>query len=302
MSGGRLGNLELTKAVSTEAIALAHDRARGEALRAVPVDTLARSPWQPRTRVDRQSEDFAGLVESIRSRGVLEPLLARARPDGSLELLAGERRLEASKAAGLATVPVRVLVGLDDTDAREVALVENLARQDLTAWEEAQALAALAHALEAAGRAVSVRKLAHLAGRSKSAVDRALRIAAGCTTEVRAAAEKLVAKLAKGATVPAWDTLPANTLEEIAKGDSVADRARLYHILAARYAPADSSPTARPRTKAAGPPVTLRGDLEAGTVWSLTLRAPPAKLSKADARTTLAALEPLVRALRARLK
>lgn len=299
---GRLGNVELTGAVSVDAIARAHAAARGEALRSVPVDTLARSPYQPRTAVDTRGEDFAGLVASITARGVLEPLLAREHPAGGLELLAGERRLEAAKAAGLRVVPVRVLVGLSDTDAREVALVENLARQDLTPWEEAQGLAALADAREATGQAVTVRGLAHLAGRSRSVVQRALRIARGCTPEVLTLARK-GAKGRPGVVVPSWDTLPGTVLETVSKGDTPADRAALLVRLAGPYTPATpTAPAKRRKPKAAPQPVTVRGDLADGKAWTLTLRTPPAQLTKAHARTALAALEPVVRALRARCK
>lgn len=299
---GRLGNVELTGAVSVDAIARAHAAARGEALRSVPVDTLARSPYQPRTAVDTRGEDFAGLVASITARGVLEPLLAREHPAGGLELLAGERRLEAAKAAGLRVVPVRVLVGLSDTDAREVALVENLARQDLTPWEEAQGLAALADAREATGQAVTVRGLAHLAGRSRSVVQRALRIARGCTPEVLTLARK-GAKGRPGVVVPSWDTLPGTVLETVSKGDTPADRAALLVRLAGPYTPATpTAPAKRRKPKAAPQPVTVRGDLADGKAWTLTLRTPPAQLTKSDARTALAALEPVVRALRARCK
>lgn len=299
---GRLGNAELTAAVSVDAISRAHAAAKGEALRSVPVGTLSRSPWQPRTKVETRGEDFAGLVESIKARGVLEPLLARELPGGGVELLAGERRLEAAKAAGLRVVPVRVLVGLDDVAAREVALVENLARQDLTPWEEAQGLAALADALEAAGQGVTVRGLAHLAGRSRSVVHRALSVARACTPDVLALARK-EAKGAKGGAVPSWDNLPGSVLEAVSKGETVADRAALLRQLAGPYTPATpTAPAKRRKPKAAPDAVTVRGDLEAGKGWSVTLRTPPAHLSKRDARAALEALEPVVRALRARLK
>lgn len=296
---GRLGNVALTGAeVSVDAIAKAHERAKGEALRSVPVGTLSRSPWQPRTKVEKGSEDFAGLVESIRVRGVLEPLLARELPSGGLELLAGERRLEAAKAAKLAAVPVRVLVGLDDVAAREVALVENLARQDLTPWEESQGLSALANALTAAGQDVTVRGLAGLAGRSRSVVQRALQIARTCTPDVLA----LARKAATGGAVPSWDNLPGSVLEAVSKGETPQERAALLQRLAVPYTPTPAGPAKRRKPKAPASALTVRGDLTAATGWSITLRTPPAKLSKPDARAALEALEPVVRALRARLK
>lgn len=318
MSRPRLGNAALTVGradaqVNTQVAAIQHQHAtsRGgvsESLRAVPVALLTRSPWQPRTRVDTAAEGFTGLVASIQAHGVLEPLLARELDAGGLELLAGERRLEAAKAAGLDTVPVRVLRGLSDTDAQEVALVENLAREGLTPWEEAQGLAALADALERAGRGVTVRGLAHLAGRSRSAVARALQIARHCTPAVHAEAVRqatagAVPELGTGA-VPTWDTLPGSVLETVAKGATVADRAAVLLRLAAPYRP--SSPTApAPTRKPRDPAVTQEGWTMAGTLEkrvAFRLTRPVDALAPAEAAAALEALAPLVRALKRQAK
>jgi ParB/RepB/Spo0J family partition protein len=293
MTAARLNNAALTGGTAPAAVLAAHAKATGEALRTVPVTALTRSPWQPRGAVDTASPDFLALRDSVRDRGILEPLLVREVAGGALELLAGERRLEAARAAGLATVPVRVLTGLDDLAAREVATVENLARSDLTAWEEAQALAGLAAALEAAGRVASVRSLASLAGRSRSAVHRALTVAETCTDDVHAAAVALV----PGGAVPTWDTLPGATLEGIAKGATVADRARLLAIAARAYAPATgTAPTSRPRRTPA--PATWTADPGRGR-YRVDVRD-AAALTPADARQLLHDLTPLVKALRAR--
>jgi ParB/RepB/Spo0J family partition protein len=293
MTTARLNNAALTGGTAPAAVLAAHARATGEALQAVPVVALTRSPWQPRTAVDVGSPDFAALVDSIRERGVLEPLLARALPGGALELLAGERRLEAARAAGLAKVPVRVLAGLDDLAAREVALVENLARSDLSPWDEAQALGALAAALEAAGRVASRRALASLAGRSSTAVHRALTIAERCTDDVRAAAAALLAT-----DVPSWNSFPGATLEGIAKGETVAVRARLLAIAARSYAPtARPSPGAR---KARTTPQAVTWATDAKGRGRLDIRKRIDDLTPAEARRAVAVLEPVLARLTAR--
>jgi len=287
----RLDNAAVTGDVSTAAILRAHTRATADSLRAVPTAELKRSPWQPRHDIPRD-EDFASLVESVRSVGILSPLLAREL-DGRLELLAGERRLEAAKEAGLATVPVRVLSGLTDAAAQEVALVENLARKDLTAYEEALGILALYTVLDRAGGA-SVRKVATHAGRSVSAVQRALTIARGCTAEVATAAGKIL----RGKGVPTWYTLPADALLTIAKGETVADRGRLLAMMSPDYAPAKDRGAGH--RAASRPPFSISAPNAARV--SFSLRVPVAELDPADARTLLDALTPTVDALRARAR
>lgn len=284
----RLGNAAVTGDVSTDAIRRAHARALGDTLRAVMTAELTRSPWQPRHAITRD-EDFLALVESVRSVGILSPLLAR-EVEGRLELLAGERRLEAAKAAGLSTVPVRVLVGLSDVAAQEVALVENLARKDLTPYEEALGIFSLFEVLERSG-AASVRKVATLAGRSVSAVQRALTIARGCTPEVVDAAQRILG----AGGVPPWYTLPPHVLLGIAKGETVDERGRLLAMLSPDYTLREDRPTDRgPRA-----PFSIAAAPDASRV-SFTLRVPVAELSPADARTLLNTLTPTVDALRAR--
>ena len=109
------------------------------------VEEIAPGPFQPRTHFDQ--ERLAELAVAIRSQGVIEPLIVRffnsADPAPErYELIAGERRLRAARLAGLERVPV-VLRELDDRGALEMALVENLAREDLNTVEEGRALARL---------------------------------------------------------------------------------------------------------------------------------------------------------------
>ena len=106
----------------------------------VPVSSVAPNPKQPRTHFD--DEALAGLAASIREVGILQPLVVRRTVEGRYELVAGERRLRAAKAAGLAVVPV-VMRDSDDTDLLRDALIENIHREDLNPIEQAEAFKAL---------------------------------------------------------------------------------------------------------------------------------------------------------------
>lgn len=103
----------------------------------VPIEHLHRSRFQPRRNFD--AEQIEALAASIRAQGVLQPLLVRPHPDraGEYEILAGERRWRAAQAAQLTEVPVLVR-DMTNREALEIALVENVQRQDLNAIEEAQ--------------------------------------------------------------------------------------------------------------------------------------------------------------------
>ena len=103
----------------------------------LPVDVLESNPFQPRSGMDQTALDE--LTESIRVRGILQPLLARPHPgtSGRYQIIAGERRWRAAAAAGLHEVPVLVR-DMPDSEAASAALVENLQRQDLNAIEEAE--------------------------------------------------------------------------------------------------------------------------------------------------------------------
>jgi ParB family chromosome partitioning protein len=100
----------------------------------LPVGRIVPNPHQPRKRFD--DDELRALTDSVRSHGVLQPLVVRAAGDG-YQLIAGERRLRAAREAGLAEVPVH-LVGFDDQQVFEAALVENIQRADLNAVEKAE--------------------------------------------------------------------------------------------------------------------------------------------------------------------
>src|SRR4051812_38095389 len=103
-------------------------------LREIPLDLVVANPRQPRQRFDEAT--LAGLAESVRRRGVLQPILVRPVPGGTYELVAGERRWRAAQLAGLEVIPGLVRA-TDDAQALEVALIENMAREDLNPVEEA---------------------------------------------------------------------------------------------------------------------------------------------------------------------
>jgi ParB family chromosome partitioning protein len=137
-------------------------------LRDIPLDLIAPNPRQPRRIFDEAS--LAALAESVRQRGVLQPVLVRPVSGGTYELVAGERRWRAAKLAELPTVPALVR-RRDDAEALEAALIENMAREDLNPVEESRACAALVEELgltrEEVGRRV---------GRSRVAVSNLLRL------------------------------------------------------------------------------------------------------------------------------
>jgi ParB family chromosome partitioning protein len=107
--------------------------------RTIAIASIFPNPEQPRTEFG----DLTELTESIREKGVLEPLLVKPKPDGMFMIIAGERRWRASQAAGLTEVPC-IEMDVDDHGVAEIALIENLQRKDLNIWEEADGLKALA--------------------------------------------------------------------------------------------------------------------------------------------------------------
>ncbi len=130
-----------------ETVAMRHDEHYVEALaasagtpvgRMVPIDTIDPNPNQPRQVMG----DLSELIASIAEKGLLEPLVVRQRGD-RFQIVAGERRYQAAVQVGLAELPV-VIRDVDDTEMLELALIENIQRKDLTAFEEAEALGGLA--------------------------------------------------------------------------------------------------------------------------------------------------------------
>ncbi len=106
--------------------------------RTIAVTQIYPNPEQPRSDFG----DLTELTESIREKGVLEPLLVKPKPDGRFMIIAGERRWRSSQLAGLTEIPC-IELDIDDNSVAEIALIENLQRKDLTVWEEADGLASL---------------------------------------------------------------------------------------------------------------------------------------------------------------
>jgi ParB family chromosome partitioning protein len=134
----------------------------------LPVDAIHANPRQPRRRFDVGAD--SGLAESIRAQGVLQPVVVRSRAAGGWELIAGERRWRAAREAGIGTVPALVREA-DDRDSLLLALVENVAREQLSAIEEARAYAVLLDEF-----ALSLGDVAERVGRSKPSVSNRLRL------------------------------------------------------------------------------------------------------------------------------
>ena len=133
----------------------------------IELESIVPGSMQPRTHFDEAS--LEGLAESIRSHGIVQPLLVRRSGDG-YELIAGERRWRAAKLAGLAKVPV-VVKEVPDDSLLEIALIENIQREDLNPIEEAQAYKKL---IEAVG--LTQEALASRVGRDRSYITNYLRL------------------------------------------------------------------------------------------------------------------------------
>lgn len=138
-----------------------------EGLPQIPVARIRANPFQPRTTF--APEALEELRASIASFGVLVPIIVRERPDG-YELIAGERRWRAAQAAGLETIPA-IVRSADDRESLEVAIIENLQRENLDPLEEAMGFA---HLMEAHG--FTQEQVAQRLGRSRPAIANALRL------------------------------------------------------------------------------------------------------------------------------
>ncbi len=137
-------------------------------LRELPVGLIKPNPGQPRTSFD--PEALAALAASIETSGIVQPLLVRPLPDGSYELIAGERRWRAAQQAGLEKVPA-VVREQAEAERLQAALIENMVREDLNPVEEAKACAALVEDL-----GLTKEELARRVGRSRPSVSNLIRL------------------------------------------------------------------------------------------------------------------------------
>lgn len=140
----------------------------GNAPSTLPVGQLQAGKYQPRTRMDEGA--LAELASSIKSQGIMQPVLVRPVGEGRYEIIAGERRFRAAQLAGLEEIPVLVRE-VDDQAAAAMALIENIQREDLNPLEEAQGIARLISDFH-----FTHEQAAQAVGRSRSAVSNLLRL------------------------------------------------------------------------------------------------------------------------------
>lgn len=144
--------------------------AEKDELKQLPLDLLQRGKYQPRTHMDQAA--LEELAASIKSQGVVQPIVVRALASGSYEIIAGERRWRAAQIAGLDTIPA-VVRRVPDEAAIAIALIENIQREDLNPVEEAAALQRL---IDEFG--MTHQRVAEAVGRSRAAVTNLLRLLA----------------------------------------------------------------------------------------------------------------------------
>jgi ParB/RepB/Spo0J family partition protein len=142
---------------------------RSVGVRIVPVDRIEPNPEQPRLVFEQAALDE--LAASIREHGVLQPILVRPLGPNTYQIVAGERRWRASRQAGLETIPA-LIEDIDDDTALEIAIIENLQREDLTPLDEAAMYDRMVHE-----HGYSIRKLADKLGKDKGYLENRLRLA-----------------------------------------------------------------------------------------------------------------------------
>lgn len=153
--------------VGEPSTAVVAEEPRGERVTDIPLDRIVPNPKQP--RIEFTEETLAELAESIRAQGVLQPILVRPVGD-SYQLIAGERRFRASQRIGLSTIPAIVRPIADD-ELLEVALIENLQREDLNAIEEAHGYQRLIEELR-----YTHERLSERVGKNRTSITNALRL------------------------------------------------------------------------------------------------------------------------------
>lgn len=137
--GGEDGDLNFSDKGSEIDSLLNNVAAKAENKNMLPLEKIERCPFQPRTEFDQDA--LQSLSDSIKEKGVLQPILVR-RKDDKYEIIAGERRFLAAKLAGLSVIPA-IIRDLNDSETLEIALIENIQRENLSAIEEAKALTRL---------------------------------------------------------------------------------------------------------------------------------------------------------------
>ncbi len=206
------------------------------------LDMLQAGRYQPRTRMDEGS--LYELAESIKSRGIMQPILVRPVPGGRYEIIAGERRFRAARLAGLDVVPVLVKE-VPDEAAAVMALIENIQREDLNPLEEAQGLQRLVSEFH-----LTHEQAAQAVGRSRSAASNLLRLLnlAEPVQQMLLAGDldmghaRALLTLASGAQVMAAHEIAAKKLS-VREAEKLVSRT----ATSARRSPAAAAEAARPR-------------------------------------------------------
>jgi ParB family chromosome partitioning protein len=246
------------------------DAERDPELRDLPVDLIAPSPHQPRQHFDEPS--LLALAGSLRERGILQPVLVRPVAGGTYELIAGARHWRAAQLAGFDTIPALVRPH-DDAASLELALIENMAREDLSPVEEARACAVLVEEL-----GLTREELGRRIGRSRVAVSNLLRLldlpdealdllAAGDLTEGHGRALLLASghddrrRLARAAAADGWTVRETEARARATSGPAVTPgrRARRAGAHPDQVEAADRLAEALARTLGADVRVTPRG-------------------------------------------
>lgn len=236
----------------------------------IPVSLVIESPHQPRLHM--ALEALRSLAESIEEQGVLQPILVRQKGK-KYELLAGHRRLAATKLAGLERIPA-IVKEVSESEAQLIALTENLNREDISPIEEATALKALQ---EQTGW--GVREISRKVGRAPSTVSDALKISSVLTYEGL-----------KKAGISDPNAVPFSALLNVAKQEKADTRKTLLGILAGKSAPGTTE-----RAVAAAPAPSWKLS-EKGSRWQISA-FDPKKLPKKEKRELKAALESLIASL-----
>ncbi|TAN57502.1 ParB/RepB/Spo0J family partition protein [Patescibacteria group bacterium] len=166
--GRGLGSLLGVKTNSDQIIKPSYPEVLGNGALVIPIDKIRRNPYQPRETFN--PEKLEELADSIRVHGIIEPLVASKDGDGSYELISGERRLRAAKRAGLTEVPV-VLKELGRRDKLEIAIIENVQREDLNPIERGKSYQRLVDEFRYGQEEVAKR-----VGKSRESVANSLRL------------------------------------------------------------------------------------------------------------------------------
>jgi len=154
-------------AIATES-ADARQPAQAAGVQQIPIEMVAANPFQPRTRFNETA--LQELTDSIKANGILQPVILRRTPTDGYELVAGERRLRAAKLAGLDAVPA-IVREIDDRRMMELALIENIQREDLNPIDEARAFHALIQTVGLTHDEISER-----VGKQRSSITNSLRL------------------------------------------------------------------------------------------------------------------------------